>query len=119
MKRLFPLALVAAGCVGNVDMLPGPDGTTGSHDLVMQQSGDGAQPFADLSVSLLDMASDSYPAGPYGADVGNTLPPLQWIGYVDPNSDAIATTKPYAMYSMDDLRRSGRPYALLHISEFV
>lgn len=64
------------------------------------------------------LASAAYPAGPYGHTVGATLPPLAWIGYAVPNGDALATTATLAAYSMDDLRRSGRAYGVVHVSSF-
>jgi hypothetical protein len=62
--------------------------------------------------------ADAYPPGPYGDVIGDTVAPLQWIGYVDPRADVIATSEPYGDYSMDALRRSGAPYALVHVSEY-
>ena len=64
------------------------------------------------------LASVAYPTGPYGHTVGATMPPLAWIGYAVPNGDALATTEPYAAYAMDDLRRSGRAYGVIHVSAF-
>jgi hypothetical protein len=73
---------------------------------------------ADLTgVSPGDLATP-YPAGPYGNTVGDTFPQLVWEGYQDPAGDAIATTKPFGPYSADDMRRSGKQYALVHLSEF-
>lgn len=73
---------------------------------------------ADLSQTKGDMAQQ-YPAGPYGNHVGDTFPPLVWEGYSDPTADAIATSKPYGPYTMDDLRRSGSRYAAIHASAFT
>ena len=64
------------------------------------------------------LATATYPAGPYGHTVGATLPLLSWIGYAVPGGDALATTVPYAAYSMDDLRQSGRAYGVIHVSSF-
>src|SRR5450432_38391 len=75
--------------------------------------------------TALDAATDAdaslgaYPAGPYGNAEGDVFPPLVWEGYVDPNADAIATTKSYGTYSMDDVRKGGKAYALVHTSDFV
>jgi hypothetical protein len=71
---------------------------------------------ADLA-QLKDIAS-AYPPSPYGHSVGDTIWPLVWEGYADPLADAIASSKTYGPYSMDDLRRSGRPYAAVHVAEF-
>lgn len=77
---------------------------------------------ADLSgggsPSDLSGMSGGYPAGPYGNTVGAIIPPLVWEGYVDPAADQIATNEPYGNYSMDDLRQSGKPYAIVHVSDF-
>jgi hypothetical protein len=66
----------------------------------------------------MTMSSGAYPAGPYGHNVGDTINPLVWEGYPDPLADAVATSKTYGAYSMDDLRRSGKPYGVVHVAEF-
>jgi hypothetical protein len=71
----------------------------------------------DMAAPPVDLANAPYPAGPYGAKVGDTFPKLAWIGYADEAGDAIATMKPYGAYSADTLFRSGRPYGLVHIAE--
>ena len=63
-------------------------------------------------------ASGAYPAGPYGNTVGAVIPPLVWEGYNDPMADAVATTKTYGSYTMDDLRKSGRAFGMIHVSDF-
>ncbi len=74
---------------------------------------------ADLSTpGNVDLASAAYPAGPYGHDVGSVIPPLVWEGYADPAADALANTKPYGPYSMNDLRLSGKAYGIVHLSAF-
>ncbi len=105
MKRTLLLAFVIAGC--SVDQTAAPAGSDLS-----------ASKLSDLaSVRVGDLAS-SYPAGPYGHTVGDTIWPLAWEGYADPLADAIASSKAYGPYSMNDLRLSGRPYAAIHVSEF-
>lgn len=49
---------------------------------------------------------------------GCVMPNMQWIGYVDDAADALATTKPYVPYSLDDVRKSGKRYAMINIAEF-
>lgn len=66
-----------------------------------------------------DTALGPYPAGPYGAKEGDTITNLQWIGYVNDAADSVADTKPYVNYSLDDARRTGRKYLLLHVSDFA
>jgi hypothetical protein len=60
----------------------------------------------------------NYPAGPYGEAVGDTIADWHWKGYVNETAQGLANTHPYVNdYSMDDLRKSGRGYALVHLSE--
>jgi hypothetical protein len=66
-----------------------------------------------------DQGKGSYPPGPYGNTVGATVAPIVWQGYADNLADAVATTKPYGMYGTDDMFRSGRRYAMLHLSDFI
>jgi hypothetical protein len=61
-----------------------------------------------------------YPAGPYGVAVGQTFPDIQLQGYVNDTAVGIANTKPFTnLYTMGDLRVSGKRYALIHNSEFL
>jgi len=87
--------------------------------------GDDSGPSGDLALADLsmpkgasDLASATYPAGPYGNTVGATIAPLTWEGYADPAADALASTKPYGPYSMNDLRLSGKAYGIVHVSSF-
>ena len=57
---------------------------------------------------------DGYPQGPYGADVGETVPNLVWEGFVNEDGSRSASEGPYAAFTLDDARRSGRRYALVH-----
>jgi hypothetical protein len=93
VKRALLLFVLAAGC--------NPASSTARTDLASS-----------------DLLASAYPAGPYGNTVGATMPPLDWIGYAVPSGDVLATTQPYAAYSMDDLRRSGRAYGVVHVSAF-
>ena len=58
-----------------------------------------------------------YPSGPYGVAVGDVIQNMQWIGYEDDQANAIATTEPYAAYSLDDARKSGKHYAMINLAE--
>jgi hypothetical protein len=49
--------------------------------------------------------------------VGQIIPDMQWIGYVDPTASVVATTEPYASYSLDDARKSGAHYAMINLAE--
>lgn len=64
-------------------------------------------------------AAAAYPPGPYGSEVGDVVANHAFEGYVNEAGDALSTTKPYlAAWTLDDLRKSGRPYAVVHVSEF-
>lgn len=76
----------------------------------------------DLRTVDLLMTPDfgpDYPAGPYGAMVGDTLTPMVWEGYVNPSAAGLASAQPYGAYTSDDLRRSGKRYALLYTSDYL
>jgi hypothetical protein len=63
--------------------------------------------------------SAAYPPGPYGREVGEVIANYEFEGYVNYTADALSTTKPFvASWTMDDLRKSGKPYAFLHVSQF-
>ncbi|MBL8679769.1 MAG: hypothetical protein JNK05_11415 [Myxococcales bacterium] len=55
-----------------------------------------------------------YPAGPYGNMEGQTLEDLQLQGYVNTDGTSPSTMLPFGPTSMQDLRRTGRRYALVH-----
>ncbi|HZS40517.1 MAG TPA: hypothetical protein VFF06_26980 [Polyangia bacterium] len=122
MKRLYNVAILAAatalGCSGDAGQMmmmnPGTDGSPGGNPDLLSV-GDGAQPGS----SDLATMSGGYPAGPYGANIGDTFPLLTWQGYRDDLADAVATTKTYGTYSSDDIRLSGRKYAMIHTADFI
>ncbi|MGH7294503.1 MAG: redoxin domain-containing protein, partial [Polyangiaceae bacterium] len=58
-----------------------------------------------------------YPSGPYGITAGSVITNMSWIGYVDDAADAVATTKPYVAYTLDDARQSGKHYAMINLAE--
>ncbi len=118
MRSWLPLIvfLLPVGCADNQSSVAGD--LAGNEDLAMRIAGDMAMTSTDL-LSLHDLAPGAYPAGPYGNTVGATFPPLVWEGYFDPTGDAVATTKPYGAYTMDDARKSGRAYAMIHISDYT
>jgi hypothetical protein len=51
--------------------------------------------------------------------VGDVIPNMQWIGYVDPTASQVATSEPYVMYSLDDARKSGAHYAMINLAETI
>ncbi len=110
--------------LGTLGLLGACGGDSGAADLAA--AGDIATPdLAGVDLAGLDLASPAdlarsptYPAGPYGNTVGAIIPPLVWEGYADPLADALATSKPYGAYTMNDLRLSGRKYGIVHVSNF-
>src|SRR5438132_2420702 len=117
MRRSLLLMFVAGCSVDQTAAKPGDDLSVSSlADLSMISS------LADLAGAAardLRQIAGAYPAGPYGNKVGDTFPPLTWEGYADPLADALATTKPFGPYTMDNVRLSGRAYAMLHISDYT
>ncbi|MBK7581945.1 MAG: hypothetical protein IPI67_17275 [Myxococcales bacterium] len=60
-----------------------------------------------------------YPAGPYGNNVGDTIANLAWEGYLNVAAQVSSDTLPYVDYSTDEMRKSGKPFGLIHISAFT
>ncbi len=87
------LILGSSGCGGDGGTIEDTDAVTGSS---------------------ASSTPDGYPAGPYGADVGEVIPNLLWLGFANEDTSRLASAAPYAAYSLDDARRSGKRYALLH-----
>ena len=112
-RSIWMFAAILAGCGGKSstphDLSAALIDAGPAHDL----AGDAGA----FDLGIADLAT-SYPAGPYGNNVGDTLAPLVWEGYADPLANALASTEPYGAYSMDDLRRSGVPFGVVHVSEF-
>jgi hypothetical protein len=100
-------------------------GTTGSSGGGTSSSGGSSSGSASSSGGASSSGSSggdaggfgAYPAGPYGAAVGDIIPNMQWIGYVDDDASAVATTLPYVSYSLDDARKSGKHYAMINLAE--
>lgn len=61
-----------------------------------------------------DASVGPYPAGPYGNMEGQTLEDLQLQGYVNTAGTQLSTMLPFGPTSMQDLRTTGRRYALVH-----
>jgi hypothetical protein len=108
MRRCL-FALLLAGCGDSAQSMMG--------DLAQLMDLSVAHDFAQLPSQDL-LTSSAYPAGPYGNKVGNVIPNLSWIGYDDPLADALASSKPYAAYTMNDLRLSGSKYGVVHVAYF-
>jgi hypothetical protein len=133
MNRLLLLGsvLLFACSSGSSDGSNGAGTDASSGDDTLVASNDSSSPGDDTNTPGDDTAgggtdtttgSDgdpgAYPSGPYGNAVGSTFPNLQWVGYVDDAADVVATSEPFGPYSMDDVRKSGKPYAFVHVSEF-
>lgn len=54
------------------------------------------------------------PTGMLGADVGDTMPSLEWVGYVNESAEGAANLQPIVDYSVDALGATGAPFALVH-----
>ena len=116
MRRTLLLGLMVAGCTAEKAATPPDDLAT---SLLADLSSAGSLPdLRSSALADLRMVTGAYPSGPYGNKVGDTIPPLVWEGYNDPLADAVATTKTFGPYSMNDLRLSGRPYGVVHVAEF-
>lgn len=122
----------AAGASG----MHGSGGATGP-DASLDAGAGGRRASADAAADRGDAARDTsndgapsdardagptvppgYPAGPYGTSVGETFPYLVWVGHVNESASGLSRDVPSSGYTSDDLRRSGRPYALVHVSDF-
>ena len=134
LAALASALMLVTSCGSSSSDTGSPSGDAGAVDASVQDTASepppsnldaNAQPDADANAVSSDGATDgatdgalaAYPPGPYGNGVGDVFPLLQWEGYVDDLADAIATTKTYGNYSMDDVRKSGKAYALVHTSE--
>jgi hypothetical protein len=122
MRRsaLLVLPSLALGCVSSTET---PNDLAGAADQASNRDLAGVvQDFSSVMDLAMgggnDLASSSYPAGPYGNQVGDVIPPLQWEGYNDDAADALATTKTFGPYTMNDLRLSGKTFGIVHVAEF-
>ena len=59
----------------------------------------------------------SYPAGPYGSQVGDVIANLQLRGYRNDLGEGLATAQGVSEYSLDDARLACKGYALIHLSD--
>src|SRR5262249_59418131 len=112
------LACLALTSACSDKLVSTPTGDMASHPLADLATSTPPADLAGADLAGADLASGPYPAGPYGNTVGATIPPLLCEGYNDPLADAVATTKTYGSYTMDDPRKSGRAFAIGHVSDF-
>lgn len=110
MRRLRPMLLGLLALAACSDPKPPDPDLMAAADL---SRGDLFSP--DLA-NPGDMLS-AYPAGPYGYNVGDTIAPLTWEGWLNPTAEGLSTGKQYAAYTMNDLRLSGRKYALIYAAD--
>jgi len=98
----------------------GPSGSGSSGGSSGSSSSGGSSGGTDASIAA------AYPSGPYCTpagsaghmDVGCVLPNMTWIGYDDEAANEVATKEPYATYTLDDARKSGKRYAMINVAEF-
>jgi hypothetical protein len=50
--------------------------------------------------------------------MGCVVPNMSWIGYQDADANVVATTEPYATYTLQDARQSGKRYLMINLAEF-
>jgi hypothetical protein len=60
-----------------------------------------------------------YPAGPYGTQLGDVIANLQLRGYVNDSAEGLASAQPLVDHSFDDVRKSCKGYALVHVSDYT
>ena len=121
MKRalLFATFFVVACSSGSSDSSSQGDSAAATDEGTTDTNVDETTPPDDGAITdATDDALGDYPPAPYGNVVGATFPNLQWQGYVDDAADEIATSEPFGDYSMDAVRRSGKAYAFVHVSDF-
>jgi hypothetical protein len=112
----------ASGSGGSGSSGGGSSGSGSSGGASASSSGSGG------SSSGTDAAAVSgpYPSGPYCAaagsngtlPVGCVVPNMSWIGYDNETANELSTMEPYATYTLDDARRSGKRYAMINVAEF-
>jgi hypothetical protein len=68
------------------------------------------------SYQVCDNPPPNYPEGPYGNEVGDTLPLLQLQGYANPGGDQLATDGTFGAFSTDDIRQAGSPHVMIHLA---
>jgi hypothetical protein len=120
MKRNFALAFVAVTAACGSKTMTTPTGDMASVTPADLATNTPPSDLAGVDLAGADLVvGGSYPAGPYGNTVGATIPPLVWEGYNDPLANAVATMKTYGPYTMDDLRKSGLAFGMIHVSDFA
>lgn len=80
---------------------------------------DAADDVAATPETFTDVQLGEYPAGPYGAAVGQTLADMSFEGFVNPSAMGLASARPFVPTSMAALRAGGRRYAVVFIAEYL
>lgn len=134
MRYLSFFVLIAAGCgsaespsTSEVAETSVTEDVATTADTKVATTEDTGTAVADTGTSATDTSTTdtatppTYPAGPYGTDVGKVVANLELEGYVrfDPTT-GLATTATYGATSFADLRtKSPRKHALIHVSGFT
>jgi hypothetical protein len=122
---LFALAAACSSSDGDGGGATPNDSATAGDTVVAEDtssSSDSSSPGDTLAADASDAGEmyGPYPAGPYGNKVGDVVPNLKWRGYVNATSDEVSTKLAFVDTSLDALRRTARkPYALIHVSDFI
>jgi hypothetical protein len=97
----------------------GDDASSGGPMEASTGGGDGETPPGDDAAFGDDGSTPlgPYPSGPYGVQVGDVIQDFTWSGYRDDAADAVATSKTYGTYTLDDARKSGKRYAMINLAE--
>lgn len=115
------------GTARNDGSAPGPEGAAPEGATGDAASGsDGTSPIPDSApgsdgpIAMMDSPAGPgpYPTGPYGINVGDVLQNLSWDGYVNLSGAVVSTSLPYGPTTLQDLRGSGRGFAMIHLSDF-
>jgi hypothetical protein len=101
----------AAGMGGSASAGMGGAGASGGGG-----NGSGGGAAGHLPYAVCDEPPATYPAGPYGDEMGDTLAPLALQGWVNADGSDLANTAPFVPFTTEDLRQAGSPHVLLHLA---
>jgi hypothetical protein len=109
----------SGGSTGGTDGSSATGGTAGTNGVSGTGGTGGTAGIAGTNgASGTGGVNTPYPAGPYGKAVGNTIENYQFRGHVNDAGMALSNTLPLTDHSLDDVRKSGGKYALIHLSAF-
>jgi hypothetical protein len=73
----------------------------------------------DLAPSSSDMKDNDYPPGPYGSNIGDTLPDFTFQGYWSPQqTQGRSNVGKFGEVTFGMMHRSGAKYALIELGAF-